>query len=97
MSRNSASARLDGRRIPSAIGRVQYLLVGLLAVGCAAINTVSQLGAFLMPYAWGAAQDATGGFEAGLLGLAVAAGLAVAVALATRAEARGPRLKPQPA
>jgi MYXO-CTERM domain-containing protein len=35
MTRNSASARLDGRRIPSAIGRVQYLLVGLLAVGCA--------------------------------------------------------------
>jgi uncharacterized protein (TIGR03382 family) len=35
MHRNSASARLDGRYIPTAIGRVQYLLVGLLAVGCA--------------------------------------------------------------
>lgn len=69
----------------------------LLAVGCAAINTVSQIGAFLMPYAWGAAQDATGGFEAGLSGLAVGAGLAVLVALATRARASGPRLEPRPA
>ena len=35
MTRNNASARLDSRRIITAIGRVQYLLVGLLAVGCA--------------------------------------------------------------
>ena len=69
----------------------------LLAVGCAAINTVSQVGAFLMPYAWGALQDATGGFEAGLLGLAAAAALAVAVALATRATARGLRRELIPA
>jgi len=69
----------------------------LLAVGCAAINTVSQLGAFLMPYAWGAARDATGGFEVGLTGLAIAAALAVLVALAARAQARQPRLTLQPA
>jgi ACS family tartrate transporter-like MFS transporter len=69
----------------------------LLAVGCAAINTLSQLGAFLMPYAWGAARDATGGFEAGLVGLAIAAALAVLVALAARAQARQPRLTLQPA
>lgn len=69
----------------------------LLAVGCAAINTMSQLGAFLMPYAWGAARDATGGFELGLAGLAIGAALAVLVALAARAQARQPRLKLQPA
>jgi len=66
----------------------------LLGVGCAAINTVSQLGAFLMPYAWGATQDATNGFGAGLAGLAVAAALAVVVALAARAQASAPQLAP---
>lgn len=35
MTRNRASARLDGRYQPTAIARVQYLLVGLLAAGCA--------------------------------------------------------------
>jgi MFS transporter, ACS family, tartrate transporter len=67
----------------------------LLAVGCAAINTLSQIGAFLMPFAWGAIQDATGSSTTGLSGLAIGAMLAVAVALAARAEARRPR--PQPA
>ena len=37
-----------------------------LAVGAAAINTLSQFGAFLMPFAWGAMKDATGTFDAGL-------------------------------
>jgi ACS family tartrate transporter-like MFS transporter len=69
----------------------------LLAVGCAAINTVSQIGAFVMPFAWGAVQDATGGFEAGLLGLAMGAALAVVVALAARAQARQVRLEASPA
>lgn len=69
----------------------------LLAVGGAAINTVSQLGAFLMPYAWGAARDATGGFGAGLVGLTIAAALSAVVALAARAQARQPRLALQPA
>jgi ACS family tartrate transporter-like MFS transporter len=69
----------------------------LLGVGCAAINTVSQLGAFLMPYAWGAAQDATSGFRTGLTGLAICSGLSVIVALAARAQARRPRLALHPA
>jgi ACS family tartrate transporter-like MFS transporter len=59
----------------------------LLAVGCAAINTISQVGAFLMPFAWGAVQDATGGFRVGLTGLAICALVAVVVALAARAQA----------
>jgi ACS family tartrate transporter-like MFS transporter len=69
----------------------------LLAVGCAAINMVSQLGAFLMPYAWGAAQDRTGGFASGLSGLALASALAVAVALAARSQARQRPLELLPA
>jgi ACS family tartrate transporter-like MFS transporter len=64
----------------------------LLAVGCAAINTISQIGAFLMPFAWGAVQDATGGYQVGLTGLAICAGLAIVVALAARAEAKQPRI-----
>jgi len=50
-----------------------------------------------MPYAWGAAQDATGGFQTGLIGLAIGAGLSVLVALMARAEARRPRLETVPA
>lgn len=42
-----------------------------LAVGAAAINSVCQLGAFAMPFAWGAARDATGSFTLGLVSLAV--------------------------
>ena len=44
-----------------------------LAVGSAAINTLWQIGAFLSPYAWGVAKDATGGFRAGLIGASVLA------------------------
>lgn len=46
-----------------------------LAVGAAAINTMAQVGAFLMPFAWGALKDATGDYRAGLFmlfGMAVA-------------------------
>ena len=54
----------------------------VLALGCAAINTLSQVGAFLMPILWGRAADATGSFQAGLVGLT----LATAVALLMTAE-----------
>ena len=37
-----------------------------LAVGSAAINTLAQTGAFVMPFAWGALRDATGDYRAGL-------------------------------
>ncbi|MFO1457279.1 MAG: MFS transporter [Steroidobacteraceae bacterium] len=37
-----------------------------LAVGSAAINTLAQTGAFVMPFAWGALKDATGDYRAGL-------------------------------
>jgi ACS family tartrate transporter-like MFS transporter len=37
-----------------------------LAVGGAGINTLSQIGAFVTPFAWGALKDATGDYRAGL-------------------------------
>lgn len=49
------------------------LSVHELAVGGAAINTIVQIGSFVMPFAWGALADATGSFDAGLIGLAVMA------------------------
>lgn len=42
------------------------LPVRQLAVGAAAINTISQIGSFASPILWGVLADATGGFEAGL-------------------------------
>jgi ACS family tartrate transporter-like MFS transporter len=50
-------------------GWAEVLHVRELAVGAAAINTVSQIGAFVSPYAWGAAKDATGNFRTGLIAL----------------------------
>jgi len=64
------------------------LPVRKLAVGCAAINTMSQIGAFVMPYAWGAAKDATGNYHAGLFGLAAASFAALLVAIAMQAQVR---------
>lgn len=52
-------------------GWAEVLHVRELAVGAAAINTMSQIGAFVTPYAWGVAKDATGGFQAGLFGLQI--------------------------
>lgn len=49
------------------------LPVRQLAVGGAAINTLWQVGNFLSPYAWGMAKDATGNFQAGLVGGSVVA------------------------
>ena len=50
-----------------------------------------------MLYAWGAAKDATGGFETGLVGLAACSALAIGVALATRSQAQSRPLEPRPA
>jgi ACS family tartrate transporter-like MFS transporter len=41
------------------------------AVGVAVINTIGQVGSFLLPVLWGIARDRTGGFEAGLSALPV--------------------------
>jgi ACS family tartrate transporter-like MFS transporter len=50
-------------------GWAEILGVRELAVGAAAINTMSQIGAFVSPFAWGASRDATGSFDAGLAAL----------------------------
>ncbi len=57
-----------------------------LAVGVAAMNTMSQIGAFAMPIAWGLAKDATGSFRVGLIGLSAVTLLAwlIAHAMARR-------------
>jgi ACS family tartrate transporter-like MFS transporter len=64
-------------------GWADILHVRELAVGAAAVNSVANLGGFLMPFAWGAARDASGSFTPGLVALAVfslaAAGLAMCV------------------
>lgn len=49
----------------------------VLARGCAAISTLSQLGAFLMPILWGRLADATGDFRAGAIILTVATAVAL--------------------
>ncbi len=60
------------------------LHIRLLAVGSAAINSMSQIAAFLMPYAWGTARDATGSFKSGLIGLSVAMFLALILTVVLR-------------
>jgi ACS family tartrate transporter-like MFS transporter len=59
-------------------GWADLLSVRELAVGAAAINTLSQIGAFITPFAWGVLKDASGDFRAGLLMLA---GLALGLTL----------------
>lgn len=59
-----------------------------LAVGAAAINTIAQIGAFLTPFAWGALKDRTGGFEAGLYGIAAMAAVCAALIWRLRAQVR---------
>lgn len=51
-------------------GWAELLSARELAVGAAAINTLSQIGAFVTPFAWGVLKDASGDFRAGMLLLA---------------------------
>ena len=60
----------------------------VLALGCAAINSLSQIGAFVLPLAWGKAADATGGYHAGLIGLTVATGIALLLTMELAANTR---------
>ena len=67
----------------------------VLALACAAINTLSQIGAFFLPILWGRAKDATGTFHLGLIGLTVATAAALLLTLELSAHVR--RSAPQPA
>jgi ACS family tartrate transporter-like MFS transporter len=53
----------------------------LLALGCAGINTLQQIGAFVMPVLWGRMADESGNFRPGLLFLAAATVLALLMTL----------------
>jgi ACS family tartrate transporter-like MFS transporter len=69
----------------------EVLHIRLLAVGTATINTISQIGGFAAPYAWGVAKDATGSYHAGLLALPAAYLVAAAVVMLLRGHVIGQR------
>ena len=64
-----------------------------LAVGAAAINTISQIGAFVMPFGWGAAKDATGSFQTGLIALFLMTLTMAALLLLLRRQVRGQAMR----
>jgi ACS family tartrate transporter-like MFS transporter len=65
-----------------------------LAVGAAAINCLSQLGSFVMPYGWGALKDVTQGYFVGLMLVSIIyLGAAVIVVLVASRQRRA-RLSP---
>ena len=66
------------------------LHVRQLAVGAAAINTMGNIGAFLMPYSWGVAKDATGSYQTGLVALTITMVLLAALILLLRGRIRKP-------
>jgi ACS family tartrate transporter-like MFS transporter len=55
-----------------------------LAVGAAVINSLWQVGAFVSPYGFGLAKEATGGFTLGLIGSAMVAGVEALLILYVR-------------
>jgi MFS transporter, ACS family, tartrate transporter len=59
-----------------------------LAVGAAAINTLGNIGAFVMPYGWGIARDATGDFRAASVALAITSALLAALIFGLRSRVR---------
>lgn len=75
-------------------GWAEVLHVRELAVGAAAINTMSQIGAFVTPYAWGAAKDATGSYQAGLIALAIMTLAMCGLILVLRQQVRGRAERP---
>ena len=70
-------------------GWAEVLHVRELAVGAAAINTICQIGAFVAPYGWGIAKDATGSFQPALITLSIVALLMSTLLLLLRHQVRG--------
>ncbi|WP_293904542.1 MFS transporter [Phenylobacterium sp.] len=58
------------------------------AVGVAAINSLGQLGSFVIPALWGVAKDATGTYHAGLAVVAGNVAIAAVIILVLRSRAR---------
>ena len=75
-------------------GWVEVLHVRELAVGAAAINTLSQIGAFVAPFGWGAAKDATGSFQPALITLSIVALAMSSLLLVMRRQVRGRVMRP---
>jgi ACS family tartrate transporter-like MFS transporter len=74
-------------------GWAEVLHVRELAVGAAAINTICQIGAFVAPYGWGIAKDATGSFQPALITLAIVALLMSTLLLLLRHQVRGQAMR----
>ncbi len=74
-------------------GWAEVLHIRELAVGAAAINTLSQIGAFIAPYGWGAAKDATGSFQPALITLSIIALAMSSLLLVMRHQVRGRALR----
>jgi ACS family tartrate transporter-like MFS transporter len=70
-------------------GWAEVLHVRELAIGAAAINTMSQIGAFVTPYGWGIAKDATGSFRPALITLSIIAVVMAGLLLIVRQHVRG--------
>lgn len=74
-------------------GWAEALHIRELAVGAAAINTISQIGAFVTPFGWGAARDATGSFQLGLIALFFMTLAMAGLTLLLRQQMRGEALR----
>ncbi len=70
-------------------GWAEVLHVRELAIGAAAINTICQIGAFLAPYGWGAAKDATGSFQPALIAFSLITLVMAALIRLLRGQVRG--------
>lgn len=69
-------------------GWAEVMSMRELAVGAAAINTMSQIGAFAMPFAWGVGKDATGSFHLALIALALVSLMMATLLLPLRRQVR---------
>ncbi len=70
-------------------GWAEVLHVRELAVGAAAINTLSQIGAFAAPFAWGVSRDRTGSFQPALITLSLIALALAGLLMLLRSQVRG--------
>lgn len=70
-------------------GWSKVLQVRELAVGAAAINTICQIGAFVLTYGWGIARDAIDSFQPALITLAAIAVVMAPPLLLLRNQVRG--------
>ncbi|MEO7505225.1 MAG: MFS transporter [Sphingomicrobium sp.] len=68
----------------------------MVAVAMAAVNTLSQLGAFAVPALWGMSKDSTGSFHLGMMLVPVAFVVATAIGLMLLVEVRAKKLHTTP-